>query len=120
VSSAASPGPDHGPRPISTPPPAYPPEDLKARLRGEVSLSVLVSEEGVPIDVVVVKRARGRLTEAAVEAVRRWRFQPASRDGKPVRARTTVVIPFEAIPYPTVPAGTATPTPPPPGATPLH
>ena len=66
-----------------------------------VSLRVLVSEEGVPIDVAVVERARGHLTQAAYEAVRRWRFEPALKGGKPVLAWTTVEIPFEAIPYPT-------------------
>jgi TonB family protein len=90
----------------------YPPEDLKARIRGLVAMQVLVSERGVPLDIVVVERARGHLTEAAVTAVRRWRFEPATKNGEPVRAWTTVRIPFEAIPFPTA-APSATLTPPP-------
>jgi protein TonB len=77
-----------------------------------VKLRVLVSEEGVPVDVAVVERARGHLTEAASDAVRRWRFQPAVKAGRPVAAWTTVEIPFEAIPYPTAVAPSASPTPP--------
>jgi TonB family protein len=72
---------------------------------------VLVSETGTPTDVVVVERARGQLTEAAVAAVRNWRFEPAIKAKRPVEAWTTVEVPFEAIPYPTATVLTATPTP---------
>jgi len=111
--------PDRPPRSILVVNPVYPPADLKARIRGLVAIQVLVSETGVPLDIVVVERARGHLTEAAVTAVRRWRFEPATKNGQPVRAWTTVRIPFEAIPFasPThLPAETpaAGPSPPPP------
>jgi protein TonB len=86
----------------------YPPDDLKARIRGVVVLRVLVSEKGDPVDIVVLARARGSLTEAAVEAVRQWRFDPAVRGGRAVRAWTVVQIPFEAIPF-AEPSPTRTP-----------
>lgn len=75
--------------------PVYPPFALRARVRGTVILRVLVGETGIPLDIEVVTGVAGGLTEAAVEAVRRWRFQPARRDGTPVRAWTTIPIPFE-------------------------
>jgi protein TonB len=103
--------PDHGPKPVFAPNPVYPPEDLDARIRGVVSLRVLVSRSGSPVDIVVVKSARGHLTEAAVDAVRRWRFEPAVKNGRSVDEWTLVEIPFEAIPYPTAVPPTATPTP---------
>lgn len=106
-----SPVPDRTPRPVFSPGPAYPPADLKERIRGLVVLRVLVSETGVPVDVVIVTRALGHLTEAAVTAVRTWRFEPAIKMGRPVRAWTEVEIPFEALPYPTMPPSGATPTP---------
>jgi TonB family protein len=102
---------DRAPKPIFAPAPIYPRDDLAARIRGVVALRVLVSRSGVPLDIVVVKSARGRLTEAAVEAVRRWRFEPAVRGGRSVDEWTQVEIPFEAIPYPTAAPPTATPTP---------
>jgi len=77
-----------------------------------VKLRVLVSGEGVPVGVAVVQRAGGHLTEAASDAVWRWRFEPAVKAGTPVAAWTTVEIPFEAIPYPTAAAPSASPTPP--------
>ncbi|MFN2386421.1 MAG: TonB family protein, partial [Thermoanaerobaculia bacterium] len=98
--------------------PVYPPDALRARIRGLVILAVLISESGTPLEVRVIQRARAGLTEAAVEAVRRWRFEPAQKSGVPVTTWTTVRIPFEAIPYPTETparefAPPATPTPPP-------
>ena len=72
-----------------------------------VTLRVLVSSSGAPTEVVVVKSARGHLTEAAVTAVRSWRFAPAIKGGRPVEEWTVVEIPFEALPYPTVAAPTA-------------
>ena len=90
---------DSPPRPVLTRNPVYPPDDLKARIRGVVVLRVLVSQKGEPVDIVVLERARGRLTEAAVEAVRQWRFDPALQRGRAVRAWTVVRVPFEAIPF---------------------
>lgn len=63
-------------------------------------LRVLVGETGLPEEVRVLEGARRDLTDAAVEAVRQWRFEPATRAGSVVRAWTEVAIPFEAIPFP--------------------
>lgn len=75
--------------------PGYPPIALRARIGGVVLLRVLVSETGTPADIQVLKGAPGGLTESAVAAVRNWRFEPATRGGKPVAAWTMVPIPFE-------------------------
>ena len=75
--------------------PVYPPAALLSRIRGIVILRVLVSETGEPLEIEVVRPVRAGLTEAAVSAVRRWTFEPGRRDGVPVKAWTTVPIPFE-------------------------
>ena len=87
---------------IDTPPkiqsvvkPVYPPFALRARVGGVVILRVLISETGLPLDVVVVQGVGGGLTEAAVDAVKRWKFQPGRRSGAAVRTWTTIPIPFE-------------------------
>jgi protein TonB len=87
---------------VETPPkiltvvkPVYPPFALRAKIGGIVILRVLVGETGTPLDVEVTKTVSGGLTEAAVYAVRRWKFEPARKGGAPVRAWTTVPIPFE-------------------------
>jgi len=75
--------------------PIYPPLALRAKMGGTVLLRVLVAENGAPADVQVIQGAPGGLTESAVAAVRKWRFTPGQRNGAPVRAWTTIPIPFE-------------------------
>ena len=75
--------------------PNYPPMALRQRIGGIVILKVLVSETGQPLEVEVARGVRGGLSEAAAAAVRRWTFEPATRNGEPVPAWTTVPIPFE-------------------------
>jgi len=83
------------PRILSVVKPVYPPFALRARVGGVVILRVLVSETGLPLDVEVIKAAGGGLTEAAVDAVKRWKFEPGRRNGTAVRTWTTIPIPFE-------------------------
>jgi periplasmic protein TonB len=83
------------PKILSVVKPVYPAMALRARIRGTVLLRVLVGENGAPVDVQVISGVAGGLTESAVAAVRRWRFTPGLRGGAPVRAWTTVPIPFE-------------------------
>ncbi len=87
---------------VETPPkiltvvkPVYPPFALRAKIGGTVILRVLVGETGTPLDVEVIRAVNGGLADAAVSAVRRWKFEPARKGGAPVRAWTTIPIPFE-------------------------
>jgi TonB family protein len=87
---------------VDTPPrvarvvkPVYPPLALQARIGGIVVLRVLVSEKGAPSEIEVVREGRSGLTEAAVRAVRGWTFDPAVKDGVPVRTWISVPIPFQ-------------------------
>ncbi|HWZ85790.1 MAG TPA: TonB family protein, partial [Thermoanaerobaculia bacterium] len=65
--------------------PVYPPLAMQARVGGIVVLRVLVSEKGLPAEITVLREGRAGLTEAAVRAVRGWTFEPASKDGVPVK-----------------------------------
>jgi TonB family protein len=86
---------DSQPRILKIVKPPYPPLALQARIGGVVLLRVLVSENGEPARIEVLREARGGLTQAAVEAVRSWTFEPATKDGVAVRTWMTVPIPFE-------------------------
>jgi protein TonB len=86
------------PRPLagaSNPPPEYP---YASRMRGEqgrVRLRVQVDQNGRVVDVAVDQSAGFQaLDQAALRAVRNWRFQPAARDGQPVVAVAAVDISF--------------------------
>ena len=86
---------DTPPRILRIVKPSYPPLALQARIGGIVVLRVLVSEKGAPAEVEVVREGRAGLTEAAVTAVRRWTFVPATKDGVAVQTWMPVPIPFE-------------------------
>ncbi|MEP6994856.1 MAG: energy transducer TonB [Acidobacteriota bacterium] len=79
--------------------PIYPERALRERVRGLVILRVLVAEDGAPVRVTVDKAAREDLTRAAVEAVGQWRFEPARKNGRPVRTFALLRFPFEGIPF---------------------
>jgi TonB family protein len=73
---------------------SYPSAALDAGVGGNVLLRVLVSENGVPLEVEVIRGIRPDLTQAAIEAVKDWMFEPARRGGRKVRSWTPVSIPF--------------------------
>lgn len=67
--------------------PAYPPTSRKKREQGVVWLEVHVGAQGELL-ALKLKTSSGfsRLDDAALRAVKNWRFQPALRDGKAVDA----------------------------------
>ncbi|HWZ85089.1 MAG TPA: TonB family protein [Thermoanaerobaculia bacterium] len=99
--------------------PIYPERALKERVRGVVVVRVLVSEDGLPLQVDVEKGTRSDLDAAAVSAARQWRFEPARKGGRAVRTFTTIRFSFEGVqfartpfplnPSPNAPRSTATP-----------
>lgn len=83
------------PVPISQPAPRYPQEALRRNDGGTVRVKVTVAIDG-SVDRLELAESSGsrHLDRAAMEAVRRWRFQPAVRDGQPVAADVVVPIVF--------------------------
>jgi protein TonB len=90
---------DTPPVPITQINPVYPERALKERVRGLVILRVLVAEDGLPVRVSIDKPAREDLTQAAIEAAQQWRFQPARKDGRPVRTFAILRFPFEGVEF---------------------
>lgn len=80
---------------LQNPPPAYP---LMSRRRGEkgaVMLRVYVSAQGAAENVEIrTSSGFGLLDQAALDAVRRWRFVPARQGEQPVAAWVLVPIVF--------------------------
>lgn len=77
------------------PPPAYPPAALRARRQGTVIVRVEVSAEGRALDVRLCSGSGfADLDAAALQAVRRWRFEPARLAGAPVPSRVDVPVAF--------------------------
>jgi TonB family protein len=76
--------------------PQYPEEARKAGVSGTVIVAALIAEDGSVENVQVLRPLEKGCTEAAVAAVKQWRYEPArSRTtGKPVRVLFTVTIKF--------------------------
>lgn len=72
------------PRKINETPPQYTEEARKEGVQGLVILQALINEQGLVEDVEVVQRLPLGLTEAAIESLRQWTFEPATLDGEPV------------------------------------
>jgi TonB family protein len=68
---------------------AYPPEAEAAGLTATVMLQVDISETGVVTNATVLEPAGHGFDKAAVEALRRFEFEPAEIDGKPAAVRIT-------------------------------
>jgi protein TonB len=92
-----APAPGDSPVPVSAPAPSYPTDALRRGESGTVLLRVHVGPDGVPYEVDLVRSSHSRsLDRAASDAVKRWRFRPAQRNGVPVAAAVQVPIVFNA------------------------
>jgi periplasmic protein TonB len=86
---------DRQPQIQKTTRPIYPPRAAEKRIGGIVLVRVLVSPAGEPLRAEIARGVDRDLDEAAVAAVRLWRFEPGQKGGVAVLAWTTVAVPFE-------------------------
>jgi TonB family protein len=74
---------------IASPHPVYPAVARAQRVEGDVVLQALVDESG-KIETVSVVSGPEPLRDAAMSAMKNWRFKPYQLDGRPVAVRTFV------------------------------
>ncbi|MBO8093309.1 MAG: TonB family protein [Prosthecochloris sp.] len=77
--------------------PRYPDRARRAGIEGRVFVSVLISENGMPVKAQIMKREPTDTTvfdEPAVEAVMKSRYTPGIQNGKPVKVWLTLPIRF--------------------------
>jgi TonB family protein len=77
--------------------PEYTDEARRAGVNATIICSLTVAQDGVPQDIRVVRGAGFGLDENAIRAVGWWRFQPATRQGKPVAAKAQVALSFRLL-----------------------
>ena len=73
----------------------YTDEARRANITGEVVLEVVVRRDGTVGDVRILRRLDFGLDQRAVQAVRRWRFAPATLKGVPVDVIVEVGVEFK-------------------------
>lgn len=77
-------------------PPRYPAAAAKEKIEGKVVMQFTVDTDGRVQDASVVRsEPDDRFNEAAMEALRQWRFEPARKDGEPVAVEARQAIRFE-------------------------
>jgi len=73
--------------------PKYPPEAGRARIEGTVVLLAVIGKDGTVQDV-RVQSGLPVLAEAAIEAVKQWRYRPYLLNGEPVEVDSQITINF--------------------------
>jgi TonB family protein len=75
--------------------PSYPESARKDKVQGTVVLQAVIDSDGKVVDVMAVESPDERLTVAAAEAVRTWRFRPAlDADGNAIKVSYKLTIKF--------------------------
>jgi protein TonB len=74
--------------------PSYPQVARRAGMGGRVTLRAVIAEDGSVESVEVLASTNLLFNDAAVEAVRKWRYRPALMNGRPVRVTFSVVVDF--------------------------
>ena len=74
--------------------PEYPELARVARLEGNVILQAIIDRNGDVVNVRVIKGQPMGLSEKAIEAIRQWKFQPATLNGKPVDVYYNLTVNF--------------------------
>ncbi len=74
--------------------PAYPQELMRQNVGGTVILYAVIHADGTVGSVRVLRSVDDRIDHFASDAIAKWQFQPATRNGAPVDVEATFSIPF--------------------------
>ena len=76
-------------------PPKYPELVRKAGIHGRVVLEAVINKQGFVTDVKVIGSLNSLCDEAAMDAVRQWRFEPGTRDDVPLDVIYNLTVVFQ-------------------------
>lgn len=83
---------------LNNPAPIYPLSAKRKSIQGKVFIDVVVKTDGTPERVFVSHTSGSKvLDEAALDAVKQWKFAPARRGGQFVQANVIVPVEFKII-----------------------
>ena len=83
------------PSPVYQPAASYTPEARHDRIEGVVKLWIVIDPQGYVSDIQESSEPLGGgLDQSAIDTVKKWRFNPATRDGVPVAVRVAVEVGF--------------------------
>jgi len=73
--------------------PVYPPIAQRTRIQGVVVMEATVSKDG-SVESLRIVSGHPLLSQAALDAVRQWRYRPTMLNGEPVEVITTITVTF--------------------------
>lgn len=77
--------------------PEYSEDARKAKLQGTVVLQIEIDARGQATNIRIVRSLGLGLDEKAVDSVSRWRFRPATRNGRPITSPAVVEVNFRLL-----------------------
>ena len=80
------------PVPVAKPLPAWRATPIEAKMSFSGEVELVISETGTVVSVKLVRTVHPRYDPELLEAAKSWTFQPATKDGVPVRYRYSVVV----------------------------
>jgi TonB family protein len=86
---------DRIPTPLVAIAPKYPVELAKKGVKGRVTVDFYIDETGVARMPSVSSHDNSELTALSIDALRQWKFEPPTRNGKPVLVRASQVFNFD-------------------------
>jgi TonB family protein len=83
------------PKALYTPEPEFSEEARKKKEQGTVNLVLVVGVDGLPRDLRVACSSWPDLIQNAIQSVRQWKFDPATKDGQPVPVEIQIEVSFK-------------------------
>lgn len=91
------------PKPLYQPEPEFSEASRKKKEQGNVNISLVVGTDGLPRDLKVTCSSLPDSNQNAIDAVKQWKFAPATQNGKPVAVAIAVEVSFHLYNQPGVP-----------------
>jgi TonB family protein len=82
------------PKAVYTPQPEYTDKARRKKINGVVLLSFVVAKDGTVHDPAVTRSLESSLDQQSLDTVKKWRFEPATKDGQPVAVRIQAEMSF--------------------------
>ena len=82
------------PKKISGPDPVYTEVARRARIEGIVIIEAVIDRDGNVTEARVLKPLALGLSDAALDAVRKWKFRPGTMNGQPVAVYYNLTVTF--------------------------
>ncbi len=75
--------------------PHYPDQEKQSRVQGTVAIDTLIGNDGVPRQFRIVSNSTPGLNNASLDAVRQWRWEPATCNGVAVEIEVVIKVNYQ-------------------------